>query len=190
MKYYLSRNNLDGRSLLFTGCKHLTLVSFAIKQLKTLKISSLKNLIMENRINVSKVAPKAYEAMIGLEKYLALSGLDKTLYELIKTRASQINGCAYCINMHTRDAMKLGETAQRLFLLDAWRETELFTEKERAVLALTEAMTLLTNGHVSDEVYKNAEAHLTPNELAAVIMAVVAINGWNRIAITTRAPLD
>ena len=145
---------------------------------------------MENRINISKVDPKAYEAMIGLEKYLAQSGLDKILYELIKTRASQINGCAYCINMHTRDAMKLGETAQRLFLLNAWRETELFTEKERAVLALTEAVTLISNGHVPDEIYRNAEDHLTPNELAAVIMAVVAINGWNRIAITTRTPLD
>ena len=145
---------------------------------------------MESRINVSKIDPKAYEAMIGLEKYLAQSGLDKILYELIKTRASQINGCAYCINMHTRDAMKLGETSQRLFLLNAWRETELFSEKEKAVLALTEAMTLITNGNVLDEVYKDAEAHLTPNELAAVIMAVVAINGWNRIAITTRMPLD
>ncbi len=146
--------------------------------------------IMEKRINVSKVDPKAYEAMIGLEKYLAQSGLDKILYELVKTRASQLNGCAYCINMHTRDTMLLGETAQRLFLLDAWRETELFTEKERAVLALTESMTLLTNGQVPDDVYKNAAAHLTPKELAAVIMAVVAINGWNRIAITTRLPLD
>ena len=145
---------------------------------------------MESRINVAKVDPKAYEAMIGLEKYLAQSGLDKVLYELIKTRASQINGCAYCINMHTPDAIELGETAQRLFLLNAWRETELFTEKEKAVLALTEAMTLVTNGRVPDEVYKNAETHLTPNELAAVIMAVVAINGWNRIAITTRMPLD
>jgi len=145
---------------------------------------------MENRINLSKVDPKAYEAMLGLEKYLAESGLDKKLYELIKTRASQINGCAYCINMHVRDAMEIGETAQRLFLLDAWRETELYTEKERAVLALTEAMTLITEGHVPDEIYKEASAHLTDKELAAVIMAVVAINGWNRIAITTRSPLD
>lgn len=145
---------------------------------------------MEDRINVSKIDPKAYEAMIGLEKYLAQSGLDKTLYELIKTRASQINGCAFCINMHTRDAMALGETAQRLFLLDAWRETDLFTEKERAVLALTEAMTLITNGHVPDAIYENAAHHLTKKELAAVIMAVVAINGWNRIAITTRTSLD
>ena len=145
---------------------------------------------MKSRINVSKVDPKAYQAMIGLENYLAQSGLDKILYELIKTRASQINGCAYCINMHTRDTLKLGETAQRLFLLNAWRETELFTEKERAVLALTEAMTIITNGHVPDDVYQEAEKHCTPNELAAVIMAVVAINGWNRIAITTRLPLD
>lgn len=145
---------------------------------------------MEARINVSKVDPKAYEAMIGLEKYLAQSGLDKTLSELIKTRASQINGCAYCINMHTRDAIDLGETPQRLFLLNAWRETELFTEKERAVLALTETMTLIENGQVPNDVYKNAENHLTPNELSAVIMAIVAINGWNRIAITTNMPLD
>ena len=145
---------------------------------------------MKNRINISHIEPQAYEAMIGLEKYLAQSGLDKTLYELIKTRASQINGCAYCINMHTRDAMALGETAQRLFLLDAWRETDLYTEKERAVLALTESMTLITNGHVRDDVYESAAALLTPKELASVIMAVVAINGWNRIAITTRTPLD
>lgn len=145
---------------------------------------------MDNRINISKIDPKAYEAMIGLEKYLAQSGLDKTLYELIKTRASQINGCAFCINMHTRDAIALGETAQRLFLLDAWRETDLYTEKERAVLALTESMTLLTDGQVTDAIYKNAATHLTQKELAAVIMAIVAINGWNRIAITTRIPLD
>jgi len=145
---------------------------------------------MENRINLSEVDSKACEAMIGLEKYIAQSGLDKTLYELIKTRASQINGCAFCINMHTRDAIALGETTKRLFLLDAWRETDLYTEKERAVLGLTESMTLLTNGHVPDEVYMNAVTHLTQKELASVIMAVVAINGWNRIAVTTRMPLD
>lgn len=128
--------------------------------------------------------------MLGLEKYLAASGLDKRLYELVKTRASQINGCAYCINMHVRDAMKLGETAQRLFLLDAWRETDLFTAKERAVLALTEAMTLIADSPVPDEVYDAAAAQLTAKEMAAVIMAVVAINGWNRIAITSHTPLD
>lgn len=145
---------------------------------------------MEERIDVSKIAPEGYEAMIAMEIYLAKSGLDKKLYELIKTRASQINGCAFCLNMHTRDALKLGETAQRLFLLNAWRETDLFTEKERAVLALTESMTLLTNDHVDDEVYNAAAKVLTEKELAAVIMAVVVINGWNRISIATRKPLD
>jgi AhpD family alkylhydroperoxidase len=145
---------------------------------------------VEERIDVSKIAPEGYEAMIAMEIYLAKSGLDKKLYELIKTRASQINGCAFCLNMHTRDALKLGETAQRLFLLNAWRETDLFTEKERAVLALTESITLLTNDHVDDKVYNAAAKVLTEKELAAVIMAVVAINGWNRISIATRKPLD
>jgi len=145
---------------------------------------------MPNRINLAKADPKAMEAMIGLEKYIAQSGLDKKLYELIKTRTSQMNGCAYCINMHVRDAMKLGETAQRLFLLDAWRETELYTPKERAVLALTEAMTFITNGHVPDEVYNDAAVHLSEQELAAVIMTIVTINGWNRISITLKSPLD
>lgn len=145
---------------------------------------------MKERINILKTDPKAYEAMIGLEKYIAQSGLDKKLYELIKTRASQINGCAYCINMHTRDAMKEGETAQRLFLLDAWRETDLYTLKERAVLELVEAMTLISNRHVSDEIYEDAMAHLSDKEMSAVIMAVVTINGWNRIAITSQSKLD
>ena len=145
---------------------------------------------MNKRIKLSEVSPEAYEAMIGLESYIAKSGLDKKLYELIKTRASQLNGCAYCINMHTRDAMKLGETPQRLFLLDAWRETELYSERERAVLALTEEMTLIAGRHVTDEVYNEAAKHLTDKELAAVIMSVVAINGWNRISITAQSPLD
>ncbi|HRP52969.1 MAG TPA: carboxymuconolactone decarboxylase family protein [Fluviicola sp.] len=145
---------------------------------------------MKKRINIAKIDPKAYQAMLGLEKYIAESGLDFTLYELIKTRASQLNGCAYCINMHTRNAMKQGETAQRLFLLDAWRETNLYTSKERAVLALTEEMTLLPNKQISNEVYEEASKHLNEQELAAVIMSVVAINGWNRIAITSQLELD
>ena len=145
---------------------------------------------MEQRLNLATADPKAFEAMLGLEKYLASSGLNKQLFELIKTRASQINGCAYCINMHTRDAMQIGETAQRLFLLNAWRDTDVFTDKEKAVLALTEAVTLIANGPVSDEIYNTAKAHLSEQELSAVIMAIVAINGWNRIAITSRSPLD
>ena len=140
---------------------------------------------MKERFNLSKADPKAFDAMLNLEKYLAESGLDKILFELIKTRASQINGCAYCINMHVRDAMKIGETSQRLFLLDAWRETTLFTEKERAVLALTEAMTLIANNLVSDTVFDDAKKHLTDKEMAAVMMTIVTINGWNRIAITS-----
>jgi AhpD family alkylhydroperoxidase len=145
---------------------------------------------MKNRINLFKSVPESVEPMLSMEKYIAKSGLDRKLYELIKTRASQINGCAYCINMHTRDAQKLGETPQRLFLLDAWRETDLYTEKERAVLALTEAMTLISNGPILDEIYDSASKHLTENEMAAVIMAVVAINGWNRISITCQSELD
>lgn len=145
---------------------------------------------MSKRINLYKVSPEAYAPMLALEKYISESGLDIILYELIKTRASQINGCAFCINMHTRDAMKEGETAQRLFLLDAWRETELYTEKERAVLALTEEMTLIAGSHVSDKVYNEVAKHCTEKELAAIIMAVVIINSWNRMAITTEMPLD
>lgn len=145
---------------------------------------------MGKRINLHEVSPEAYAGPLALEKYIIKSGLDRKLYELIKMRASQINGCHYCLNMHSRDAMKEGETAQRLFLLDAWRETDLYTEKERAVLALTEEMTLIANHHVSDEVYNHAAQLLTEKELAAVIMAVVAINGWNRMAITTHQELD
>lgn len=145
---------------------------------------------MKQRFNLSKADPKAFEAMLGLEKYLAESGLDKKLFELIKTRASQINGCAYCINMHVRDALKDGETTQRLFLLDAWKETNLYTAKERAVLELTETMTLIANQPVPDAVFDAAKAQLTDQELAAVMMTIVAINGWNRIAITSGTPLD
>lgn len=145
---------------------------------------------MKQRFNLSKADPKAFEAMLGLEKYLAESGLDKKLFELIKTRASQINGCAYCINMHVRDALKDGETTQRLFLLDAWKETELYTAKERAVLELTETMTLIANQPVPDAVFDAAKAQLTDKELAAVMMTIVTINGWNRIAITSGTPLD
>ena len=145
---------------------------------------------MKERFNLSKADPKAFDAMLNLEKYLAESGLDKILFELIKTRASQINGCAYCINMHVRDAMKIGETSQRLFLLEAWRETTLFTEKERAVLALTEAMTLIANNPVSDAVFDDAKKHLTNKEMAAVMMTIVTINAWNRIAKTSSTALD
>ena len=145
---------------------------------------------MKKRIQIAKTAPAAYKAMLDIEKYLEKSGLDKTLYELIKTRASQINGCAYCLNMNTRDALKWGESPQRLFLLDAWRETDLYSDKEKAALALTESITCIKEGNVPDDVYEQAAAHFSEKELAAVIMAVVAINAWNRISIATRTPLD
>lgn len=145
---------------------------------------------MSDRINLLKESPEAYKAMAGIEEYLRNSALDKKLYELVKIRASQINGCAYCINMHTRDARKAGETDQRMHLLNAWRETELYTAKERAALALTEAVTLIADQHVSDDIYKEAAKHFDKKELAALIMAIVAINSWNRIAITCESPLD
>ncbi len=145
---------------------------------------------MNPRIKIAQIAPEAYAPMLALENYIDSTGLDKKLYELIKIRASQINGCAYCINMHTRDAIKFGESTQRIFLLDAWRETDLYSEKERAVLALTEAMTLITKQHVPDEIYDAAATLLTENELVAVMMSIVAINGWNRIAIATELELD
>ena len=144
---------------------------------------------MKERISIPKVSPEVYKAMRGLEAYIAESGLERKLYELIKIRASQINGCAYCLNMHTRDARKLGETEQRLYLLSAWRETSLFTPREKAALALTEAMTLIADKQrVPDEIYDEAARHFDEKEMAAVVMAVVTINGWNRIAITSQTP--
>jgi|SRR5690625_1233963 len=145
---------------------------------------------MKERINIREIDPEGYNPLVELEKHIVKTGLDRKLYHLIKTRASQINGCHYCINMHTRDAMKDGETAQRLFLLDAWRETELYSEKERAVLALTEEMTLIADHHVSDKVYNEAAKQLSEKEIAAVIWAIIAINSWNRLAIATVQPLD
>ncbi len=143
---------------------------------------------MKRRINIPKVAPEAFRAMQGLEAYLRNSGLDRSLYELIKIRASQINGCAFCLHMHTRDARQAGETEKRLYLLDAWRETDLYTERERAALALTESITLLAETRVPDEVYDAAAALFSEQEMAALIMAIVAINGWNRIQVSSRTP--
>lgn len=140
---------------------------------------------MENRINIQQVEPAAYQAMFGLEKYLSTIKLDPILLELIKMRASQINGCAFCLNMHSIDARKIGETEQRLYLLNAWRETTLFTEREEVVLALTEQVTLISN-HVSDEIYDRAAGLFSEQELAQIIMAIVTINAWNRIAITSK----
>ena len=138
---------------------------------------------------MQEIEPNSYKAMYALEKYLSTTELKPIHKELIKIRASQINGCAFCLNMHTRDALTLGETTQRLFVLNAWRETNLFDEEERAVLAITEEITLIQHHGLTDETYQNAEQIFNRNYIAQIIMAVVAINGWNRIAISTRMPI-
>ncbi len=144
---------------------------------------------MNTRVNILQTQPEAYKAMMGLEKYLASSSLTATHKELIKIRASQINGCAFCINMHTRDARKLGETEQRIYLLNAWRETILYTQEERAILALTEEVTLIQN-HLSQATYDQARALFDERYLAEIIMMITTINAWNRIAIATEMALD
>ncbi|NML40739.1 carboxymuconolactone decarboxylase family protein [Chitinophaga sp. G-6-1-13] len=141
---------------------------------------------MEPRMDISKLFPAGFQAMLGMEEALRKSGIDKTLYALIKIRASQINSCAFCINMHTRDARAAGETEQRIYCLNAWREAPFFTEKERAALALTESVTLLADTHVPDEVFSTATAVFTKEEVAVVTMAIVVINAWNRIVVTSR----
>jgi AhpD family alkylhydroperoxidase len=141
---------------------------------------------MQPRIAYPKVAPGAMKAMRGLEAYLAECGLESSLLDLVRTRASQINGCAYCIDMHTKDARARGESEQRLYALSAWRETPFYTERERTALAWTEAVTLITDGHVPDAVYEEVRQHLNEEELVNLTLAVVAINGWNRFAISFR----
>lgn len=141
---------------------------------------------MGPRMDISKLFPAGFQAMLGVEDALKKSGIDKTLYALIKIRASQINSCAFCINMHTREARASGETEQRIYCLNAWREAPFFTEKERAALALTESVTLLADTHVPDEVYTAATAVFTQEEVAVITMAIVVINAWNRIVVTSR----
>lgn len=140
---------------------------------------------MEKRLHVEAIEPNAYKAMMGLVGYLQTTGLSKTHKHLISTRASQINSCAHCLNMHTQEALKQGETQQRLFLLSAWRDTDLFTEEEKGILALTEEITLIHQHGVSDAVYKKAVELLGENYVAQAIMAIVTINAWNRIAVST-----
>lgn len=143
---------------------------------------------MTPRINFYKAAPEAIQAMRGLEHYInQSSGLEPSLRELVKTRASQINGCAYCIDMHTKDARAAGETEQRLYALNAWRETPFYTERERAALEWTEAVTLIGEGHVPDDVFERVRAHFSEEELVKLTLAIVAINGWNRFAIAFRS---
>ncbi|WP_293945719.1 MULTISPECIES: carboxymuconolactone decarboxylase family protein [unclassified Sphingobacterium] len=145
---------------------------------------------MENRIDIQQLEPDAFKAMFALEHYLQHSGISKTHFYLIKIRASQINGCAFCINMHTSDALRQGETAQRIFLLNAWKETGLFTKQEKTILAITEEVTIISQSGLSDETYRQAQRFFNGNQIAQIIMAVVTINAWNRIVISTRKTVE
>jgi len=141
---------------------------------------------MEARLSAFEVASEPMKIMQSMEKYLHSCGLPHSLLELVKTRASQINHCAYCLDMHTKDARAAGETEQRLYALNAWREAPFYTEQERAALAWTEAVTQISNG-VSDEVYEEARRHFSEKELVDLTWAAGAINMWNRMAISFRA---
>ena len=142
---------------------------------------------MKPRIDIAHVSPAAYRAMAGLEAYIHSTALEPKLIHLLKMRASQINGCAYCLDMHSKDARALGETEQRLYGLDAWRETPYYTDRERAALTWIESLTLIAQGHVPDSVFEEARKVFSEQELVDLTMVAVAINGWNRIAIAFRA---
>ncbi len=141
---------------------------------------------MEARFNYVKSAPGVFKAMLGLGEYLQECGLEESLINLVHFRASQINGCAYCLDMHSKDLRAAGETEQRLYSLEAWRECPYYTDRERAALAWKEAVTLVADGRVPDEVYENVRQHFSEKELADLTLAVVAINGWNRLNIAAR----
>jgi AhpD family alkylhydroperoxidase len=138
------------------------------------------------RLDANKFAPDAYKALAAMQSYIDACGLERSLLELVKIRASQINGCAFCLVAHTRDARKLGETDDRMHLLNAWDEVPAFSERERAALAWTEAVTRITDGHVPDQVYDMARRQFSEKELVDLNYAVIAINAWNRLAIAFR----
>jgi len=142
---------------------------------------------MQPRLDYTQASPGALKVMLGMEAYLAKCGLERPLIHLIKMRASQINGCAYCLDMHSKDARAAGETEQRLYALDAWRETPFYTARERTALAWTESLTRVAETHVPDDVYREVRAQFSETELVDLTLAVVAINGWNRFAISFRA---
>jgi len=142
---------------------------------------------MEPRIDFRRHAQDAQKAMLALEQYIGACGLDHKLIHLLKMRASQINGCAFCIDMHSKDARALGETEQRLYELDAWRETPFYTDRERAALAWTEALTLVSETHVPDSVYEEVRKYFNEKEIVDLTFVVTTINAWNRLAIALRA---
>lgn len=175
---------IEYSGFLFAG-KYLAFFCIGNLHVTTLTLNPGET-VMEARINFAKVARGVYEAMLGLEKYLSQCGLEESLLHLIKLRASQINGCAYCLDMHWKDLRAAGETEQRMYGLDAWAESPYYSDRERAALAWTEAVTNIREGHVSDEVYEQVRKFFTEKELADLTFAVAAINGWNRLNIAAR----
>ena len=145
---------------------------------------------MEARVNIEQTQPNVWKAMYSLSAAVSKSGLSPIQKSLIKIRTSQINSCAFCINMHSREALEIGETQQRLFLISAWRETELFTNEEKAVLALTEEVTLIHKAGVSDTTYKEAAKYFKPEIVGEIIMSAIMMNAWNRIAVSTHMPIE
>ncbi len=141
---------------------------------------------MEPRFDYAKVAPGVYQAMIGLERYLHQCGLEESLLHLVKLRSSQINGCAYCLDIHWKDLRAIGESEQRLYSLDAWEESPFYSDRERAALVWTEAVTRVADTHVPESVYKEARQHFSEAELANLTLAIATINGWNRLSIAAR----
>ena len=144
---------------------------------------------MKSRLDLTQVSSGALNAMLGLEACIAKSGIERPLMELVRMRASQINGCAYCLDMHSKDARAAGETEQRLYALDAWRETPFYSARERAALAWTEALTLLSSSGAPDEDYEELAREFDPSEQVALTLAIVAINGWNRLGVGFRSPV-
>lgn len=142
---------------------------------------------MTERLKYATRSPKGYRTFLALSQFVGECGIEPSLLELVKIRASQINGCAFCLDMHTIDARAAGETEQRLYLLDAWREAPFYSERERAALAWTESVTLVSETHVPDDVYEEARRHFSEEELVNLTWAVVTINGWNRVAVAFRA---
>ena len=141
---------------------------------------------MTNRISISNLEPEAYKAMMALENYCSKTEVSKTLKELIKIRASQVNKCAYCLDMHTEDAIKQGESERRIYLLSAWKDSHLFSEEEKAVLQMTEEITKISDDGLTDQTYNDVLKHFGENATAQIIMLIITINAWNRIAISTR----
>lgn len=141
---------------------------------------------MEPRLEPYKLAPKGAQAMLAMQHYVDACGIERPLLELVKLRCSQINGCAYCLDMHTKDARALGESEQRLYLLDAWQEAPLYTERERAAIKWAEAVTLVAENHVPDDVYERVKAQFKPEEIVNLTLAITTINSWNRLNVAFR----